>query len=40
MIFFYKCIKVTEQIVNPVIVLAANFKALKNESKKDGKITK
>ena len=38
MIFFYKCIsiKVTEQIVNPIIVFAANnFKVLKNERKKD-----
>ena len=35
MICFYKCIsiKVTEQIVNPVIVFVANFKFLKKESK-------
>ena len=35
MIFFYECIiiKVTEQIVNPIILFAANFKVLKNESK-------
>ena len=35
MIFFYKCIgiKVTEQIFNPIIVFASNFKILKNESK-------
>ena len=33
--FFYKYVsmKVTEQIVNPIIVYAANFKALKNWSK-------
>ena len=33
--FFYKCniIKVTKQIVNPMIAFAANFKALKIESK-------
>ena len=34
---FYKCtsmkLRVTEQIVNPIIVLAANFKVLKNENK-------
>ena len=32
MIFFHKriSIKVTEQIVNSIIVFAANFKALKN----------
>ena len=29
----YYIIKVTEQIVNPIIVFAANFKVLKNESK-------
>ena len=31
MIFFNKCIsiQITEQIVNPIIVFAANFKALK-----------
>ena len=37
MIFSYKCIivgiKVTDQIVYLIIVFAANFKALKNESK-------
>ena len=34
--FFYKCnnIKITEQIVNPIIVFfVANFKVLKNEGK-------
>ena len=33
MIIFYKCIsiKVTEKIVKPIIVFAANFKLLKNE---------
>ena len=32
MIFFYKCfgIKVSEQIVNPIIIFTANFEALKN----------
>ena len=32
MMFFYKyvSVKVTEQIVNPIIVYAANFKAFKN----------
>ena len=41
MIFFYKCIsmKVTEHIVNPILVFAANFKVSKNESKLDRKIT-
>ena len=36
MLFFYKCItiKVTEQILNPIIVFTANLKILKNESKK------
>ena len=35
MIFFYKCISIkdTKRIVNTIIVFAANFKALKNESK-------
>ena len=35
MIFFYKCIsiKFTEQIVNTIIVFAANIKVLKNENK-------
>ena len=35
MTFSYKfiCIKVTEQIVNPIIVLPANFKVLSDESK-------
>ena len=35
MTFFCKCIglKVTEQIVNPMIVFAANYKVLRNESK-------
>ena len=32
--------KVTEQIVYPIIVFAANFKVLKKESKLDRKITK
>ena len=34
MLFFYNCIsiKVTEQIVNPFIVFAANFKVLENGS--------
>ena len=33
-IFFYKCIiiKVTERIVNPIMVFAANFKVSKNVS--------
>ena len=37
--FYYECIsiKVTEQIVNPIIVFSANFKVLKNESKYDRK---
>ena len=42
MIFFYKfvCIKVREQIVNPIIVFAANFEVSKNSSTYDKKITK
>ena len=41
MIFFYECIsvKLTEQIVNKIIVFAANFKVLKNKRKYDTKIT-
>ena len=38
MIFFYKInalvyIKATEQIVDPIIVIAVNFNVLKNENK-------
>ena len=42
MIFFYGfiSIKFTKQIVNLIIVFAANFKVLKNDSKWDRKIKK
>ena len=42
MIFFYMCIsiKVTEQIVNEIVVFAANFRVFKSERKLDRKITK
>ena len=35
MIFFYLSIslKITQQIANPIIVFAGNFKVLKNKSK-------
>ena len=33
MIYYYKWLKATEQIVNPIIDSAGNFKVLKNESK-------
>ena len=42
MVFFCKCIniKVTEQLVNPIIVFYANFKVAINKNKQDRKITK
>ena len=42
MVFFCKFmdIKVTEQLINPIIVFDGNFKVAINKNKQDRKITK